>query len=68
VNDVEYDVTHRGSSFYITLRDKERPNSELLVSSVEAPATTAVLLGHRKEVKVGHSSPQPLFSPPWPTL
>jgi len=52
VNDVEYDVTHRGSSFYITLRDKERPNSELLVSSVEAPATTAVLLGHRKEVKI----------------
>jgi len=52
VNDVEYSVTHRGAHFYITLRDKDRPNSELLVSPVEEPAATAVLMPHRQEVKI----------------
>jgi len=51
-NDVEYDVDHRGSHFYITLRDKARPNSEVLISPVSSPGDTQVLLPHRKDVKI----------------
>jgi len=56
VNDVEYSVTHRGSHFYITLRDKQRPNSELLVAPVSQLDATTVLLPHRKDVKIEHVS------------
>lgn len=42
VNDVEYEVDHRGSHFFITLRDEKRPNSELLVAPVVDPTQTTV--------------------------
>jgi len=69
VNDVEYSVSHRGQYFYITLRDKERPNSELLVAptmlfeggvgALEGQAVASalrVLLPHSKEDKLEHVS------------
>jgi len=35
--DVEYSVSHRSGHFFITLRDRERPNSELRIAPVEDP-------------------------------
>ena len=55
VNDQEYQVTHRGSHFYISLRDKDRPNSEVLVAPVDDLGAAAVLLPHRRDVKVTNS-------------
>ena len=42
VNDVEYDVKHRGDHFFIEIRDKDRPNSEVLVAPVSDPTHTKV--------------------------
>ena len=42
VNDVEYDVKHRGDHFFIEIRDKDRPNSEVLVAPVADPTNTKV--------------------------
>ena len=42
VNDVEYDVKHRGDHFFIEIRDKDRPNSEVLVAPVADPTSTKV--------------------------
>lgn len=36
-NEVEYSVSHRGDSFFITIRDEARPNSELLVAPQADP-------------------------------
>ena len=43
VNDVEYDVKHRGDHFFIEIRDKDRPNSEVLVAPVSDPTKTKVI-------------------------
>ncbi|KAK9830261.1 hypothetical protein WJX72_010654 [[Myrmecia] bisecta] len=51
-NEVEYSIAHRGEHLYITLRDKKRPNSELLVAPLADPSKTKVLLPHRKDVKI----------------
>jgi len=40
--DVEYSVSHRGGHFFITLRDKERMNSELRIAPVEDPSNQMV--------------------------
>lgn len=34
MQDVQYDVRHRGTHMYLTLRDKARPNSEVLAVSL----------------------------------
>ncbi len=41
-NDVEYSVEHRGDHFFILIRDKARPNQELLVAPVSNPTATKV--------------------------
>jgi hypothetical protein len=43
--DTEYSVSDRGEHFYITLRDKARPNSELLVAPIAQPSRTEVRRG-----------------------
>lgn len=52
VNDVEYDVKHRGDHFIIEIRDANRPNSEVLVAPVADPSNTKVLIPHRADVKI----------------
>ncbi len=42
VQDREYSVTDRGDYLYITLRDKARPNSELLVAPIAQPQDSKV--------------------------
>ncbi len=44
VNNVEYDIRHRGDHFFIEIRDEDRPNSEVLVVPVADPTQTKVLL------------------------
>ncbi len=44
VNNVEYDIRHRGDHFFIEIRDADRPNSEVLVVPVSDPTQTKVLL------------------------
>jgi len=41
---VEYSAVHRGDHFFITLRDKAHPNSQLLVAPMADPAKTTVRL------------------------
>lgn len=43
VNNVEYDVKHRGDHFFIEIRDEDRPNSEVLVAPVSDPTQTKVV-------------------------
>lgn len=50
--DREYSVTDRGDYLYITLRDKSRPNSELLVAPIANPQDSKVLIPHSREVKL----------------
>ncbi|KAF5841230.1 hypothetical protein DUNSADRAFT_13875 [Dunaliella salina] len=50
--DVEYSVSHRSGHFFITLRNQERPNSELRIAPVENPTQQLVLLPHSREVKI----------------
>ncbi|KAK9847217.1 hypothetical protein WJX84_005200 [Apatococcus fuscideae] len=50
--DVDYDVSHRQDHIFITIRDEERPNSELLVAPLSDPTQTKVLLPHREDVKL----------------
>ncbi|KAG2423507.1 hypothetical protein HXX76_015255 [Chlamydomonas incerta] len=52
VQDTEYSVTDRGDWFFITLRDKARPNSELLLAPIADPAKAEVLIPHSREVKL----------------
>ncbi|GLC51718.1 hypothetical protein PLESTB_000532400 [Pleodorina starrii] len=52
VQDTEYSVTDRGEWLYMTLRDKSRPNSELLVAPMDNPAEAQVLIPHSREVKL----------------
>lgn len=42
MNNVEYDVRHRGDHFFIEIRDQDRPNSEVLVAPVSDPTQTKV--------------------------
>ena len=42
MNNVEYDVKHRGDHFFIEIRDDARPNSEVLVAPVSDPTQTKV--------------------------
>jgi len=44
VNNVEYDIRHRGDHFFIEIRDEDRPNSEVLVMPVSDPTQTKVPL------------------------
>lgn len=53
-NDVEYSVEDRGEQFFITVRDKARFNSEVLVAPVSSPQDATVLLQHRPDVKIEH--------------
>ncbi|EFN56398.1 hypothetical protein CHLNCDRAFT_144964 [Chlorella variabilis] len=53
-SEVEYSVEDRGNHFFITIRDQERPNSELLVAPMADPTATQVLLPHREAVKLEH--------------
>lgn len=41
---MEYSAEHRGDHFFITLRDKAHPNSQLLVAPMADPAKTTVRL------------------------
>ncbi|KAK9831069.1 hypothetical protein WJX74_002118 [Apatococcus lobatus] len=50
--DVDYDVYHRQDHIFITIRDEQRPNSELLVAPLSDPTQTQVLLPHREDVKL----------------
>lgn len=52
--DVEYSVDDRGDQFFITVRDADRPNSEVLVAPVGDPTAAAVLIPHRDDVKLEH--------------
>ena len=42
MQDVEYNVAHRNDHFFITLRDQERPNSELRVAPLDRPTDQLV--------------------------
>ena len=44
MNNVEYDIRHRGDHFFIEIRDEDRPNSEVLVVPVADPTQTKVPL------------------------
>jgi len=50
--EVEYDVRHRGDHLFIMLRDKDAPNSRLLVAPMSDPSKTTTLLKHRDDVKL----------------
>ncbi|GIL43661.1 hypothetical protein Vafri_1337 [Volvox africanus] len=52
VQDTEYSITDRGDWLYITIRDKARPNSELLVAPMSKPTEGQVLIPHSREVKL----------------
>lgn len=52
VNNVEYDIRHRGDHFFIEIRDEDRPNSEVLVVPVSDPTQTKVLIPHKTDVKI----------------
>lgn len=60
VNDVQYDVCHSDRHFIIVLRDKARPNSEILLAHLSDLQTSGglsatslqVLLSHNPEVKI----------------
>ena len=39
---VEYNVCHRQDHIFITIRDEQRPNSELLVAPLSDPTQTKV--------------------------
>ncbi|GFR48589.1 hypothetical protein Agub_g10492, partial [Astrephomene gubernaculifera] len=52
VQDTEYSVSDRGPWLYLTLRDSQRPNSELLVAPIEHPEQAEVLIPHRRDVKL----------------
>lgn len=51
---VEYSVDDRGEQIFITIRDTERPNSEVLVAPISDPTSATVVLPHRADVKLGH--------------
>ncbi|GAX79477.1 hypothetical protein CEUSTIGMA_g6918.t1 [Chlamydomonas eustigma] len=55
-NDVQYEVFHRGDYFYIILRDKQRPNSEILLLSLSSAGANErdlkILLPHSLDVKL----------------
>jgi oligopeptidase B len=51
---VEYSVDDRGDQLFITIRDTERPNSEVLVAPISDPSAATVVLPHRPDVKLGH--------------
>ncbi|PSC70317.1 Protease 2 [Micractinium conductrix] len=53
-NETEYSVEDRGDHLFITVRDQERPNSELLVAPIADPTATKVMLPHREDVKLEH--------------
>lgn len=60
VNDVEYSVKHRGDHFFIEIRDKDRPNSEVLVAPVADPTHTkasAHSTASSCSTAVGHEPP-----------
>lgn len=42
--EVEYDVTHRGDHLFIALRDKDAPNSRLVVAPLADPSRTTASL------------------------
>lgn len=42
--DVDYDVYHRDDHIFITIRDEQRPNSELLVAPLSDPTQTQVIM------------------------
>lgn len=50
--DVEYSVDDRGDQLFITIRDRLRPNSELLVAPRSDPSATRVVMPHRHDVKL----------------
>ncbi|KAG2483154.1 hypothetical protein HYH03_017946 [Edaphochlamys debaryana] len=52
VQDTEYSVTDRGSWLFLTLRDKARPNSELLVAPLGEPGKAEPLIPHSRDVKL----------------
>jgi oligopeptidase B len=51
---VEYSVDDRGDQIFITIRDTERPNSEVLVAPISNPTAATVVIPHRADVKLGH--------------
>lgn len=51
-DDVEYSASHRGDHFFINIRDKDRPNSEILVAPMSDPTAATVLVPHRDDVKI----------------
>ena len=54
-HEVEYSASARGDAFVVTLRDADRPNSEVLlvpIAGADGAAQPRVLLPHRPEVKV----------------
>ncbi len=51
---VEYSVDDRGEQLFITIRDTERPNSEVLVAPISDPTAAKVIVPHRPDVKLGH--------------
>lgn len=52
--EVEYSAEDRGDHLFITIRDKDRPNSEVQVAQLADPSATKVLLPHRDDVKIEH--------------
>eukprot|EP00955_Chlamydomonas_euryale_P116562 366426-Chlamydomonas_euryale.AAC.26 len=59
VNDVQYDVCHRGAYLFLTMRDKERPNSEVLAVKLadlkgdsDSMPPVKVLLPHDPAIKL----------------
>ena len=53
VNNVEYDIRHRGDHFFVEIRDKDRPNSEVLVVPVADPTQTKVPLPRSRGTAAG---------------
>ena len=54
-HEVEYSASARGDAFVVTLRDADRPNSEVLlvpIAGADGAAPPRVLLPHRPDVKV----------------
>lgn len=52
IQGVDTAADHRGGHFFITQRSDELYNSQVLVSSVESPEETTVLVPHRPSVKL----------------
>lgn len=53
-NEVEYSVDTRGDQLFITIREQDKPNSELRVAPLSDPTATVTLLPHRPDVKLEH--------------